>query len=79
MVTSSRSPPATIQQNGRLFTFLQDTLRSSGLDGPDIYDRRKVTGMLHALPSMPPEGRVRADALLMWMTSLCLLSERMGL
>jgi asparagine synthase (glutamine-hydrolysing) len=73
------SPPATIQQNGRLFTFLQDTLRSSALDGPGIYDRRKVTAMLDAIPSMDPAGRGRADALLMWMTSLCLLSERLGL
>jgi asparagine synthase (glutamine-hydrolysing) len=73
------SPPATIQQNGRLFTFLQDTLRSSALDGPGIYDRDKVTAMLDAIPSMDPAGRGRADALLMWMTSLCLLSERLGL
>ncbi len=73
------SPPATIQQDGRLFTFLQDTLRSSALDGPGIYDRRKVTAMLDAIPSMDPAGRGRADALLMWMTSLCLMSERFGL
>jgi asparagine synthase (glutamine-hydrolysing) len=73
------SPPATIQQNGRLFTFLQDTLRSSALDGPGIYDRNKVTAMLDAIPSTDPAGRGRADALLMWMTSLCLLSERMAL
>ena len=73
------SPPATIQQDGRLFTFLQDTLRSSALDGPGIYDRKKVTAMLDAIPSMDPAGRGRADALLMWMTSLCLMSERMEL
>ncbi len=73
------SPPATIQQDGRLFTFLQDTLRSSALDGPGIYDRRKVTAMLDAIPSMDPAGRGRADALLMWMASLCLMSERLEL
>ena len=37
------TPPATIQPDGRLYTFLQDTLRSSVLDGPGIYDRTKVT------------------------------------
>ncbi len=72
------SPPATIQQDGRLYTFLQDTLRSAALDGPGIYDRAKVVALLDAVPSMDAAGRARADALLMWMTSLCLLSDRMG-
>jgi asparagine synthase (glutamine-hydrolysing) len=73
------TPPATLQQNGRLYTFLQDTLRGSALDGPGIYDRAKVTPLLDAIPSMDAPSRTRADALLMWMTSLCLLSKRMGL
>ena len=73
------SPPATIQQCGRLYTFLQDTLRSATLDGPGIYDRRKVTGFLDAVPSMDNAARGRADALMMWMTSVCLMSERFGL
>jgi asparagine synthase (glutamine-hydrolysing) len=71
------SPPATIQQDGRLYTFLQDTLRGQALDGPGIYDRAKVTGFLDAIPSMDAAGRGRADALLMWMTSLCLLADRL--
>src|SRR4029453_9003446 len=37
------SPPATIQLNGKLYTFLQDTLRSAALDRPGIYDRARVT------------------------------------
>jgi asparagine synthase (glutamine-hydrolysing) len=73
------SPPATIQQEGRLYTFLQDTLRSSALDRPGIYDRKKVTPLLDAIPSMDLAGRGRADALLMWMTSLCLLHEQLGM
>ena len=73
------SPPATIQLNGKLYTFLQDTLRSAALDRPGIYDRARVTPLLDAIPTMDAQGRTRADALLMWMTSLCLLSERMGL
>jgi asparagine synthase (glutamine-hydrolysing) len=72
------SPPATIQQEGRLYTFLQDTLRSSALDRPGIYDRKKVTPLLDAIPSMDLAGRGRADAL-MWMTSLCLLHEQLGM
>ncbi len=74
------SPPATIQQDGRLYAFLQDTLRSATLDCPGIYDRTRVTPLLDALPSMASiEERSRADMALMWMTSLCLLAERFGL
>ena len=36
---------------GRLFTLLQDTLRGSALDGPGIYDRRKVVRLLDAVPT----------------------------
>ena len=73
------SPPATIQRDGRLYTSLQDTLRSSMLDGPGIYDRSKVTKLLDAIPSMDGPGRARADALLMWMSSLCHLADRLHL
>jgi asparagine synthase (glutamine-hydrolysing) len=73
------SPPATLQQEGALFAFLQDTLRSRSLDGPGIYDRRKVTALLDAIPAMDAAARTRADGLLMWMTSVCLLHERMGM
>ena len=71
------SPPATTQQEGRLFTMLQDTLRSQMLDGPGIYDRRKVTAMLDAAPNMDPAGRNRLDAALMWMSSICLLHQQL--
>ena len=73
------SPPATVQQNGRLYTFLQDTLRGEALEGPGIYDRAKVTKLLDEIPSMNRSARGRADALLMWMTSLCLLHEGLGM
>ena len=51
------SPPSTVQQDGKLFTMLQDTLRSSLLDGPGIYDRAKVVGMLDAIPGMDVPAR----------------------
>jgi asparagine synthase (glutamine-hydrolysing) len=73
------SPPATIQQDGRLYALFQDTLRSGLLDGPGIYDRRKGIGLLDSIPSMDLAGRNRADALLMWMSSICLLHERLGM
>ena len=56
------SPPAALEQKPGLYTFLQDTLRSSALDGPGIYDRRKVVPLLDALPSLDAPARGRADA-----------------
>jgi asparagine synthase (glutamine-hydrolysing) len=73
------APPATVQRNGKLFTMLQDTLRSSLLDGPGIYDRAKVVRLLDAIPSMEPAARTRTDGILMWMGSICLLHERLGM
>jgi asparagine synthase (glutamine-hydrolysing) len=73
------SPPATVQQGGKLFTMLQDTLRSPLLDGPGIYDRRKVVAMLDSLPSMDAASRTRMDSVLMWMSSICLLHDRLGM
>jgi asparagine synthase (glutamine-hydrolysing) len=73
------SPPSTIQPGGRLYTLVQDTLRGSALDGPGIYDRRRVAALLDAVPSMDAGARTRADLLLMWATSVCLLHERFGM
>ena len=73
------SPPATVQQDGKLYMMLQDTLRSSLLDGPGIYDRAKVVRMLDAIPGMDVPARNRADSVLMWMGSICLLHERLGM
>lgn len=73
------SPPATVQQDGKLFTMLQDTLRSSLLDGPGIYDRAKVVRLLDALPTMDGAARSRMDSVLMWMGSICLLHDRLGM
>jgi asparagine synthase (glutamine-hydrolysing) len=72
------SPPATVQLDGRLYTFLQDTLRGAALGGPGIYDRAKVRRLLDAIPTMDAAHRGRVDALLMWMTSICLLHHRLG-
>jgi len=73
------SPPSTVQQDGKLYAMLQDTLRSSVLDGPGIYDRAKVVRMLDAIPGMDVLARNRADSVLMWMGSICLLHERLAM
>ena len=74
-----KAPPATVQLDGRLYAFHQDTLRGSALDGPGIFDRAKVARLLDGIPSLDAAGRGRVDMLLMWMTSLCLLHERLEL
>jgi asparagine synthase (glutamine-hydrolysing) len=71
------SPPATIQRDGRLYTLLQDTLRGRAIDGPGIFDRRKVAALLDAVPTMDAGARTRADLLLMWIASICLLHQRL--
>ena len=75
--TRSCRRPATMQQDGKLYTLLQDTLRSAALDGPGIYDRAQGDAAARRDADDGRPGRARADALLMWMTSLCLLHQRL--
>jgi asparagine synthase (glutamine-hydrolysing) len=72
------SPPSTLQREGSLYGLFQDTLRGSALDGPGIYDRRSIIAMLDSVDAMDEAGRTRMDPLLTYMTSLCLIHERMG-
>jgi len=72
------TPPATLDENGPLFTLIQDTLRGAALDGPAIYDRDKVVALLDSVPSMAPADRTAADLSLMWITSICLLHGALG-
>lgn len=73
------SPPATVQQDGKLFTMIQDTMRSSAVDGPGIYDRKKVVRLLDAIPGMDGPMRNRMDPMLMWMSSIVLLHAQLGM
>jgi asparagine synthase (glutamine-hydrolysing) len=72
------SPPATLETDSPLYTLVQDTLRGSALDGPGIYDRRKIADFLDMVPSFDTAGRTRADPLLTWLTSICLIHQRLG-
>jgi asparagine synthase (glutamine-hydrolysing) len=73
------SPPSTLQTDGPLFGLIQDTLRGSALDRTGLYDKVKVRTLLDAIPSMDQGTRTALDAGLMWLTSTCLLHERLGL
>jgi asparagine synthase (glutamine-hydrolysing) len=71
------SPPATLQTDGSLFALIQDTLRGPLLERTGIYDRKKVLAMLDAIPQMNTMARTSLDVPLTWITSLCLLHERL--
>jgi asparagine synthase (glutamine-hydrolysing) len=73
------SPPSTLQTDGGLHGLVQDTLRGAGLGRTGLYDRAKVVSLLDAVPKMDAAARTAVDPALMWLTSMCLLHERMGL
>ena len=72
------SPPSTLQMAGGLFGLIQDTLRGSALQRTGLYDQQKVTALLDAIPHLDAGARTAADPGLMWLTSMCLLHEKLG-
>ena len=72
------SPPSTLQMEGGLYGLVQDTLRGSALDRTGLYERGKVTMLLDAIPKMDVSARTAADPGLMFLTSMCLLGDRLG-
>jgi asparagine synthase (glutamine-hydrolysing) len=73
------SPPSTLQTDGGLHALVQDTLRGGALQRTGLYDRKKVVSLLDGIPSMDAGARTSIDPALMWITSMCLLYERLGL
>jgi len=73
------SPPSTLQTHGGLHGLMQDTLRGSALERTGLYDAGKVRELLERIPTMDVPARTRVEPALMWMTSLCLLHERLAL
>jgi asparagine synthase (glutamine-hydrolysing) len=73
------SPPATLNQGGRLHAIMQDTLRGPIMASLPFFDRRKVAGLLDALPSLDDGARTAIDLVLMLVLSACVLQERFGL
>jgi asparagine synthase (glutamine-hydrolysing) len=73
------SPPATLNPEGRLSTFVQDTLRGPVLSSIPYFDQKKVVGLLDDLHSMNEGARVANDQVLMLLVSTCVLHERFRL
>ena len=73
------SPPATLNPDQRLNTYMQDTLRGGVLASIPFFDRRKVMDLLDSVDAMDDGARVVNDQVLMTAVSMCVLQERFQL
>jgi asparagine synthase (glutamine-hydrolysing) len=73
------SPPATLNPQQRLNTFVQDTLRGPVLRSIPFFDQEKVVSLLDGLEKMDEGSRVANDQVLMTLVSACVLQQRFGL
>jgi len=73
------SPPATLNPQGRLNAFVQDTLRGPTLASMPFFDQKKVVRLLDRIDDMDDGGRIANDQSLMLITSACVLQDRMKL
>ena len=73
------SPPATLNPEERLSTFMQDTLRGPVMASIPYFDQKKIVGLLDSLESMDESARVANDQVLMHLVSACVLQEGFGL
>ena len=69
------SPPATLNPEKRLSSFVQDTLRGPVLASIPYFDQKKVVGLLDSLQTMDEGARVANDQVLMLLVSACVLHE----
>jgi len=73
------APPATLNPQGRLNAFVQDTLRGPVLAAMPFFDQKKVIRILDRIDDMDDGGRVANDQTLMLIASACVLQERFKL
>jgi asparagine synthase (glutamine-hydrolysing) len=73
------APPASLDPQGKLHAFVQDTLRGSHLAAIPFFDQKKIVGILDKIDQMDDGGRVANDTTLMSIASACVLQERFGL
>src|SRR5215472_1451796 len=73
------SPPATLNPEEKLSTFMQDTLRGPVLATIPFFNQNKVVSFLDSLHTMDEGSRVANDQVLMTVVSACVLQERFRL
>jgi asparagine synthase (glutamine-hydrolysing) len=73
------APPASLNPQGRLNAFVQDTLRGPTLASLPFFDQKKVVALLDRVDTMDDGGRVANDQTLMFLASACVLHARFRL
>ena len=73
------SPPATLEPQQRLNTFVQDTLRGPVLASLPYFDQKRVVKLLDSFEQMDEGARVANDQILMILASACVLHARFRL
>ena len=73
------APPATLTTNNRLYTLMQDSLRSSDMASVPFFDQAAVIALLDELPVMAERRRIALDSILMMLLCTCLLQSRYNL
>jgi len=73
------SPPATLEPEQQLSTFVQDTLRGPVLASIPFFNQNKIVALLDSLHAMDEGAQVANDQVLMLLVSACVLHERFKL
>ena len=73
------SPPATLNPEKKLSTFVQDTLRGPVMASIPYFDQKKVVNLLDSIATMDEGSRVANDQVLMTLASACVLHDRFHL
>ena len=73
------SPPATLNPDQKLNTFINDTLRGPVLASMPFFNQKAVVRLLDELPAMDESARVAYDQVLMLLASACVLQSGFGL
>jgi asparagine synthase (glutamine-hydrolysing) len=73
------TPPAMLQQGGRLNALVQDMLRGPALAAIPYLDQRRVVDFLDRLSSSDGKRPISGDRALMRLASACVLQERFRL
>ncbi|NEU75586.1 asparagine synthase (glutamine-hydrolyzing) [Hassallia byssoidea VB512170] len=59
------APPATLTTNNKLYTLIQDSLRSSAMKSLPFFDQATVIALLDKLPEMNDNKRIALDSILL--------------
>ena len=73
------APPATLNPEGRLFQYVNDTLSSSDAMSLPYFEMKRVVGMLSQIDKVPMEERGNLDAVVSMLTSVVELKRLFSL